>query len=69
MVAWRAVHMDTGRTLRGAATSHARAAMLAIHATRIADADDTRAEEARAAARISRLIREEDDRRRARGVS
>lgn len=60
---WRAVHMNTGRTLRGAATSHNRASLCATHATARLDADQM-VEEARAAAHIARLIQREEDSRR-----
>lgn len=70
LVTWRARRIETGEVLRGAALSPARAVLYARAARRRAD-ECRRAtgEMYDAAARISRLIREEDDRRRARGVS
>ena len=70
LVTWRARRIETGEVLRGAAVSPARA-VLAARAARHRAEDRRRAtgEMYDAAARISRLIREEDDRRRARGVS
>ena len=70
LVTWRALSIETGEVLRGAAVSHARAVLAARAARRRAD-ERRRAtgEMYDAAARISRLIREEDDRRHGRGVS